>query len=48
MTPIRGINIAIQPTGTITFCESYSQVCDAVCRANTDRDINPVLSMGRR
>jgi hypothetical protein len=38
MTLIRRIGTALNPTGTVTFCESCSQVCDATCRANAVRD----------
>jgi hypothetical protein len=38
MSLIHRIRTALNRTGTVTFCESCSQVCDARCRANTIRD----------
>ncbi|MGH8961094.1 MAG: hypothetical protein ACRDWT_07780 [Jatrophihabitantaceae bacterium] len=50
MSLIHRIRTALHATGTITFCESCSQVCDSACRANAvrDRAINTALLLGRR
>lgn len=50
MKLIHRIRTALTSPGSVTFCESCSQVCDAACRrsAARDRALNTALLLGGR